>query len=40
MPRWLPKILKRVRERARAREVMFTLKALRELAILDPGLDE
>jgi len=39
MRRWLPKILKRIRERAAAREVMFTLKALRELANLDPGLD-
>jgi hypothetical protein len=40
MPQWLPKILKRIRERAAAREVMFTLKALRELATLDSGLDE
>lgn len=40
MPRWLPKILRRIRERAAAREVTFTLKALRELANLDPGLDE
>ncbi len=40
MPQWLPKIMQRIRERAAARRVMFTLKALRELANLDPGLDE
>jgi hypothetical protein len=40
MPRWLPKVLTRVRELAAAREVVFTLKARRELASLDIGLDE
>ncbi len=40
MPRWLPKVLTRVRELAAARKVLFTLKARRELASLDIGLDE
>jgi hypothetical protein len=40
MPRWLPNILPRIRERAAAREVLFTLKARRELAALEFGLDE
>jgi hypothetical protein len=40
MPRWLPKVLKRVRELAAARKVLFTLKARRELASLGFGLDE
>jgi hypothetical protein len=40
MPRWLPKVLTRVRELAAARKVVFTLKARRELASLDIGLDE
>jgi hypothetical protein len=40
MSRWLAKALKRIRERATAREVMFTLKARRELAGLESGLDE
>lgn len=40
MPRWLPRLLARVHELARARKVRFTHKALRELALLDLGLDE
>jgi hypothetical protein len=40
MPRWLTKALKRIGERAATREVMFTLKALRDLASLNLGLDE
>ena len=40
MPGWLLKPLKRIRELATARNVLFTLKALRELAALEPGLDE
>ncbi len=40
MPQWLPAVLKRVHERAAGGRVRFTLKALRELASLDVGLDE
>ncbi len=40
MPRWLPRVLRRVRELAAARNVLFTLKARRELAGLEFGLDE
>ena len=40
MPSWLLKAPKRIRELATARKVVFTLKALRELAALDIGLDE
>jgi hypothetical protein len=40
MPAWLPKTLTRIRELAAARRVLFTLKARRELAQLDLGLDE
>ncbi len=40
MPRWLPRVLTRVRELATARKVLFTLKARRELAGLGFGLDE
>lgn len=40
MPRWLPKVLTRVRELAAARKILFTLKARRELASLEFGLDE
>jgi hypothetical protein len=39
MPRWLTEVLTRVRELAAARRVLFTLKARRELATLDTGLD-
>ena len=40
MPRWLPRILLRIRELAMARNVLFTLKARRELAALALWLDE
>src|SRR6266699_4910834 len=40
MPGWLAKALKRISERATAHEVVFTLKARRELASLELGLDE
>ena len=40
MPRWLPRVLTRIRELAAARKVLFTLKARRELASLEFGLDE
>ena len=40
MPRWLPKVLSRIRVLAGARKVLFTLKARRELASLDLGIDE
>jgi hypothetical protein len=40
MPRWLPKVLTRVRELAAARKILLTLKARRELASLGIGLDE
>jgi hypothetical protein len=38
--RWAPKVLKRIRELASQGRVRSTMKALRELAILDLGLDE
>jgi len=40
MPRWLPRVLARIRELAVERRILFTLKARRELAALDLGLDE
>ena|ERR671934_2136208 len=40
MPRWLRTVLTRTRELALARKVVFTLKARRELASLQFGLDE
>lgn len=40
MPRWLPRVLTRVRELAVQRRVRFTLKARRELAALGLGLDQ
>lgn len=40
MPRWLPRVLTRIRMLAAARRVLFTLKARRELAALQIGLDE
>ena len=40
MPRWLRSVLTRTRELALARKVLFTLKARRELASLEFGLDE
>lgn len=38
--RWLTAVLARIRELAAQRNVRFTMKALRELAALDMGLDE
>jgi hypothetical protein len=40
MPAWLSKVLTRIRVLAAARDVRFTLKALRELAGLELGLEE
>jgi len=40
VPRWLPGVLTRIREFAAARQILFTLKARRELAALEFGLDE
>ncbi len=40
MPRWLPAVLTRVGEFAETRQILFTLKARRELAALELGLDE
>jgi hypothetical protein len=40
MPKWLPSVLKRVHHLASTGRVLFTLKAVRELASLDLGLDE
>jgi Motility quorum-sensing regulator, toxin of MqsA len=40
MSRWLPNVLKRVHDLVSAGRVLFTVKALRELASLDLGLDE
>jgi len=40
MPRWLPRVLTRIRELAAARRILFTLKARRELAAVGFGLDE
>jgi hypothetical protein len=40
VPRWLPRVLTRIRELAAARKVLFTLKDRRELAGLGVGLDE
>ena len=39
MPRWLPRLLKRIHELAGQRRVRLTLKAARELAVLGAGLD-
>lgn len=39
-PRWLSAVLDRVRDLGARRKVHFTLKAVRELAALDLGLDE
>lgn len=35
MPRWLPRTLTRIRALARSGRIAFTLKALRELTLLD-----
>jgi len=40
MPQWVPVVLQRIHELAASGRVRFTLKALRELASLDVGLDE
>lgn len=40
MPRWLPKVLTRIRELSASRRVLFTLKARRELASMELGLNE
>lgn len=40
MPRWLRTVLRRTRDLGLARKVLFTLKARRELASLQFGLDE
>jgi hypothetical protein len=40
VPRWLPRVLTRIRTLATERRVWFTLKARRELAGLGDGLDE
>jgi len=39
VPRWLPRLLRRIHELARGGQVRFTLKAFRELAALGAGLD-
>lgn len=39
-PRWLATVLERIHELASRGRVHFTLKALRELAALEMGLDE
>ena len=39
MPRWLPRLLTRIRQLARRGQIRFTLKATRELAMLASGLD-
>jgi hypothetical protein len=39
MPRWLPRLLRRVHDLAGEGRVRLTLKAVRELAALGPGLD-
>lgn len=40
MPRWLPRVLARIRRLAVDGKVKFTQKALRELEALDLGLNE
>lgn len=40
MPRWLRSVLRRIEELAASWRVLFTLKARRELAGIDLGLDE
>ena len=40
MPRWLPRVLKKIRALAAARRIQFTEKARSELAQLDLGLDQ
>lgn len=38
-PRWLPRVLRRIQVLVEERKVVFTLKARRELAALEFGLD-
>jgi hypothetical protein len=40
MPRWLTRAVTQIRRLAAARKVRFTLKARRELAALELGMDE
>jgi len=40
MPRWLARVLTRIRDLSSARQISFTLKARREFAALELGLDE
>jgi hypothetical protein len=40
MPRWLARILTTIRDLSSARQIFFTLKARREWAALELGLDE
>lgn len=39
MPRWLPRLLRRIHDLAGRGQVRLTLKAARELALLGAGLD-
>jgi hypothetical protein len=39
VPRWLPRLLRRIHELVGRGQVRFTLKAIRELAALGAGLD-
>jgi hypothetical protein len=39
VPRWLPRLLRHIQQLAGRSQVRFTLKAVRELAALDAGLD-
>jgi hypothetical protein len=39
VPRWLPRLLRRIHDLAGRGQVRFTLKAIRELAALGAGLD-
>jgi hypothetical protein len=39
VPRWLPRLLRRIHELAGRGHVRFTFKAIRELAVLGAGLD-
>ena len=39
MPRWLPRLLRRIHDLAGRGQVRFTLKAVRELAALGAGMD-
>ena len=39
MPRWLPRLLRRIHELAGRGQVRLTLKAIRELTVLGLGLD-